>query len=148
MRYKLNELRLVPQFLPTLPFPAHISNAIRLDTLVIIRIGTCTVWNPYTHVVNKAKWNILELPAAFLRLSVAGIIRDLKTEAYFTGRLNISFLYPSSAESHRNSFFCKALDEFFDKKIQSKALCPCTAAFIEKRHFHRRPFQWMLCRDQ
>lgn len=84
-----------------------------------IRIDTSTVWKSYTHVVDKSKWNMLELPAAFRKLSDAGIIRDLKTEAYFTGRLNISFLYPSSAEGHSNSFFCKALDEFFDKKIQS-----------------------------
>jgi len=81
-----------------------------------IQINDATDWKSYTHVVDKAKWNTLELGAAFGKLANNGIIRDLETEAYLKGRLHISFSYPAS---FGNDFFSIALDEFFDKKINS-----------------------------
>ena len=84
-----------------------------------IQINDSTDWKSYTHVVDKAKWNTLELGAAFSKLADNGIIRDLETEAYLKGRLHISFLYPSAVGSFGNDFFCNTLDEFFDKKIHS-----------------------------
>ena len=84
-----------------------------------IRVSETTVWKAYTRVVDKAKWNALELTAVFRKLADAGVIQDLETEPFLTGRLNVSFLYPYSTDGHTNAFFRKALDEFFDRKLQS-----------------------------
>lgn len=84
-----------------------------------IRIDSNTVWKSYTRVVDKTKWNTLELPAVFRRLTEAGIIRSLETDAYLSGRLSISFLYPAPPEDYGKDFFHKALEEFFDEKIHN-----------------------------
>lgn len=84
-----------------------------------IQIHDAADWKRYTHVVDKAKWNTLELGAAFSKLADNGIIRDLETDTYLKGRLHISFLYPATVGSFGNDFFCNALDEFFDRKIHT-----------------------------
>ena len=84
-----------------------------------IQLNASTEWKHYTHVVDKAKWNTLELGAAFSKLADNGVIRDLETEPYLKGRLHISFRYPATIGSFGNDFFAYALDEFFDKKIHT-----------------------------
>ena len=84
-----------------------------------IRVSETTVWKEYTRIVDKAKWHALELTAAFRKLADAGVIQEFQTEAYLTGRLSVSFLYPFSTDGHTNAFFRKSLDEFFDRKLQS-----------------------------
>ena len=82
-----------------------------------IKISDATVWKPYSRKIDKAKWQTLELSAAFKKLLHAGIIQDLTEDEYIPGRLELSFLYPAQEEKPGPDFFSKALDVFFSQKI-------------------------------
>lgn len=81
------------------------------------KIDENTCWKPYTRIIEKIRWEALELPAVFDQMAGAGFIRDLRIDEPAPGKLSVTFRYPAPSESSERDYIFKCFNTFFSYRV-------------------------------